>query len=521
MAVYEANGQQYEIPDEVQGDKLVETLTMLTEQIEPPVDPSRPTPSPAMATAQQYAQPAATMVTGIVAEPLAGLAGLAMTPFGSEKAAATVEKVRQALTYTPKSEAGVRGLQAVGETLEPIAKAVEGTEQYLGEKGYQAAGPVGGAAGATTPTAAITALGLGPVRRALKVPVISKVLKTKAAKKLLVKAAPTIEGLRDTAKSIYKKIDTSGAIIKPDVMEAFSNNLRLAAGRRVSANLHPKTAAALKKLDEFQGARHVSDLDEIRQIFGDAAKAPDSADATMAIKMIDRIDNFMDDINPNDFTSPDLKQKIQVGKEYKDARRMWQTVRKSELLETEFSIAELAKSGWENGLRDASNRILKRIKRGKLKGYSAEEIAALKELSTGTMGRNSMKHLGKLGFSEGQAGSMLLASFGVYAGAQAGGIKGAVTIPLIGQVSRKLAQKLTRNQGELTQAIARAGKDGLEITKRYMAAVPKTQRSVPELTELFINRNIDVLPLLKNESKLIADAAFLASLAQSQKAREE
>jgi hypothetical protein len=37
MARYEINGQIYEVPDEVQGERLVQTLTMLSEQTAAPI----------------------------------------------------------------------------------------------------------------------------------------------------------------------------------------------------------------------------------------------------------------------------------------------------------------------------------------------------------------------------------------------------------------------------------------------------------------------------------------------------
>jgi hypothetical protein len=100
---------------------------------------------------------AATLATGAVAEPIAGLAGItqAVSPFAAPGAGArAVESTREALTAMPQTEAGQRALQTLGETLEPITSRIQAAERGFGEAGFRAAGPVGGAIG----EAAITAL---------------------------------------------------------------------------------------------------------------------------------------------------------------------------------------------------------------------------------------------------------------------------------------------------------------------------------------------------------------------------
>jgi len=106
-------------------------------------------------------EPVAALATGAVAEPVAGLAGLAVLPFeGPEAAARTVEETRQALTLQPVTETGQQRLQAVGEAIEPVSKAIEATEEFTGDVGFAVAGPIGGAIGKALPTAALSALGI-------------------------------------------------------------------------------------------------------------------------------------------------------------------------------------------------------------------------------------------------------------------------------------------------------------------------------------------------------------------------
>ena len=106
------------------------------------------------------AEPAATLVTGALAEPIAGLAGIGALLPGGRTPTEAIEATREALTFQPRTEAGKAGLQAVGEVLQPVGEAIQATEKVLGDVGFEIAGPVGGAIGATIPTAILTAFGI-------------------------------------------------------------------------------------------------------------------------------------------------------------------------------------------------------------------------------------------------------------------------------------------------------------------------------------------------------------------------
>lgn len=116
----------------------------------------------------RIAEPAATIATSIVAEPVAGLVGLARAPFvGAAQATRDIEATREELTFVPRTQAGAEGLQAVGEVLEPVGRAVQAAEKFTGDVAFEATGaPLAGAIGTAVPAAALEALGLGGVRRA-------------------------------------------------------------------------------------------------------------------------------------------------------------------------------------------------------------------------------------------------------------------------------------------------------------------------------------------------------------------
>lgn len=108
-------------------------------------------------------EPALTMGTGMIAEPVAGVAGAAALPFvGGQRAGQIVNEVRDAMTYLPRTQPGQQSAGAIGRTLEPVARVITGVENQIGDLGYEAAGPVGGAVAKTIPTAIGLTFGAAP-----------------------------------------------------------------------------------------------------------------------------------------------------------------------------------------------------------------------------------------------------------------------------------------------------------------------------------------------------------------------
>lgn len=120
--------------------------------------------APAKPGGQSFVEPAATILTGMAAEPAAGLMGLGALPFvGGEEAGQVVNEIRDALTYQPHSPEGMAGLESVAKTLEPIIKLLSAPGEVIGDAGYKVAGPAGGAIGKTLPIAILEGIGLASI----------------------------------------------------------------------------------------------------------------------------------------------------------------------------------------------------------------------------------------------------------------------------------------------------------------------------------------------------------------------
>lgn len=345
-----------------------------------------------------------------------------------------------------------------------------------------------------------------------------KTLISPSAKKLLNEAAPTIKGLKDAARGVFKEIDDLGVTINPSSTARLSGELKsLTRKQGFNSTIHPKVNAALKEFDAVAGKpQTLSEIDTLRRVANSAAKSLEPDEARIGNMVVSKIDDFLDTAGQKELSGTTKN----IGAKYRDARQLWRRAKKSEQIEEAFSKAQLQATGFENGIRTQFRSILNNKK--KARGFTPEELAAMRQVVKGGSLENTAKMIGRFGFNEGQASNMLMGSLGVAGGAAVGGPAGAVAVPLIGQMSRSLASKLTRKGAEGADLVVRAGKNGVNVVKAYMKSVPPKERTAQELTELLLRPDISLKGLrqaIKNapqkDKRLINDAAFLVNAIKS------
>jgi hypothetical protein len=105
-----------------------------------------------------------SVASGLLAEPVAGLTGLAQMGFGgggAEAGAEAIQRTREALTYQPRTPAGRTGLRNIGEAVAPIIDPWVQFAEGLGEKTLEATGsPELATAARTAPDALLALTGL-------------------------------------------------------------------------------------------------------------------------------------------------------------------------------------------------------------------------------------------------------------------------------------------------------------------------------------------------------------------------
>jgi len=493
-------------------------------------------------TLSSVREPLANILSGAVAEPIAGLGGLLSLPFvGADQASQNISSIREALTIQPKTLEGQQGLKKFTDFVDPLASKLQSLENTLGDAGDELGGPLLGAIAKSIPTAIIESASFIPVRRLLK----RGGKGDKRVARLVNEAAPSADELKNTARGIYDELDGVGAKIKSKGVANLLLKIDSVTNKAgISDSVHPASAGLVKDLfnsiggdGKFFGARgdvRLIEMDTARKTASDASRSMNPEDARMSGLVLDEIDDFMDGLTDTDFDKSTIlegKDLRGIGAKYRDARQMWNRARKSEILDEIFAGAGLEGSGFEKALRDGFKSLLKSPKRRR--GFTAEERAAMKTVVKGTTAANITAALGKLGYSSKQTAYMILSSMagvgiGSLIASSGGAAVGAITLPLFGDVSRTLAGKLTRNNGKLANTIIKAGPNAKKVVSAYMKQVPASQRSVSELTELLIRPSM-ILPkgpqkaLLKPspQQKVVADAMFFAAFIQSQKQDDE
>ena len=492
---------------------------------------------------------AGAVIGGALAEPVAGVLGVASMPFAGPDGAAKVVQDVQSLPsqVMPKSELGQEYLQNVGgaidkvkETTDPLWKGTiaslygaipfvnseeqkklmdalpgEGLSGDLGSAVLEVTGNEELAALASTyPTAAMELFGLKGAK-SLKGDIPTSKISTNP-KVALSQAVPEVTQLKNQAKELYKEVDDLGVKVAPEKFVDLSIKLRDKFNEfGVDKQLTPDSARLLDRFDETvdriaSDGISVSELDILRQLADVPAKKFDNG-REMALGNIakDYIDEFIDEFG-NDMSR---QGRVDVGEKIRNARNLWSRASKSDVLTEAMEKAKQQASGFENGLRIQFRQLLNNKK--KMRGFSNAEKEAIQKVVQGGGIENTMRALGKFGiFGEGGQTTILPSLIGgPIAATFSGNPVVGVAVPVIGQVSKELAVKMTANNAAMAQSVIRAGDNGLEIAKAYARNIPKSQQSVADLTELLMRQNVDLNTIKEMAGEfgtMVNDAKFAA-----------
>lgn len=464
---------------------------------------------------------AATMATGASAAILSGLTGIAaLAQTGDEQhAGKRIKEVREAFTFKPISKAGKDTLRGVGEVLSSTGELLESSKKALGDTTFEATGsPVLATMAASFPEFTLELLGAktgglfkASGRGAFKNTAnrIKAVKKTKEVAKAVEEAAPTVDQLFDTAKGIYKEIDDAGVIVKKEAFEKMTDRIERGAKKSgLDRDNTPKAARAVERFKELKGQDvNLAEVDTLRKVARSAADTLDPTEQSLGIRIIEEVDSFLKEAGPEALNFPKKgTESLKVGQKYKLAQNLWGRARKSELVSEMFEVAGDQASGFENGLRTQFRGLLRNKRKRAF--FNKEEIASMRQFVRGDGKTNLAKLIGKFGIAEGGAINIIRPTIGVAAGGKLAGIPGMVAIPVVGQISKNLAQRMTSKQANFLDQVIRAGKDANKITAAYLKNTPKAQRSASELSELLMRTDIDIdklsaVPLAQEAKQIV------------------
>lgn len=386
-------------------------------------------------------------LTGALAEPVAGYAGLAAAAIpGGRTGPEAVQATREALTYQPRTRTGQAAVQAGGDLMHwAIGQHLAGA----GGKVTDVSGMPGAGAATEAGLAAIPMI-LG-ARMGLKG-------RQKAPPKSEVRAA-SMEKLRADADALYTAAEESGVIISRESFTRFVDSLqRRMASEGVDAGLHPKAVAMLKRLEERKANNFTLKGAEIeRRNIGGVAGSVDAAEARMGSIMRNAFDDYVNKLKPADTLAGDPKLAYQ---HLNAARQTWKTLKKAEIVDDTIQLAydsagTYTGAGFENALRVQFRNVVKKGVRNKRfqAQFTPDEWAMMRKVANGGPMQNVLRWAGKLSIRSPVGGGV-----GAGLGFVTAGPIGAVAVPVAAEGAKLAAAKVgIRNANKLYQQIASEG----------------------------------------------------------------
>ena len=464
---------------------------------------------------------AANIGSGIVAEPLAGLAGIAqsLNPFAEEGAGAeAVADVKEALTYKPRGDASKGQLKAIGETLAPVGKALSDTEKFLGDNTLRITGsPALAALAHTLPSAALELIGVKGARGATAI----KTPSSKLIKKTLIESAPDVKSIKNASRAIFNELDSSGVAIKQASLKKLERNLdRIVKKEGIRERVTPEAFGAIQEVKKDIALGQpltTSQMDELRTIAKNSIVATDPNKARVGSVIVDEIDSFLDDIKAIDIEKGAQVSAGEVGKKYRAARKLWGRAKRSEMINDAIEMGASRKAGVEKGIRNELNNLLNRKKSRKF--LSNEDVTAIRKVTDGDFKQNFASMVGGMGLKLENSPSLL---GGLVGGGGVGAI--ASTIPglggaiahiavaaiTVGTISKEIAKKMTKSRAQFLKTMSGAGNDAQKITRAYLRAVPKGKRVLSDLSDLLLDPDIDLSTLENIADETVKDAVKAA-----------
>ena len=463
----------------------------------------------------------ANIGSGIIAEPLAGLAGIAqsLNPFAKEGAGAeAIADVKEALTYKPRGDASKSQLKAIGDTLAPVGEVLSDTERFLGDNTLRVTGsPALAAIAHTLPSAALELIGVKGARGATAI----KSPSSKLIKKTLIEAAPDIKNIKDASRAIFNELDSSGVAIKQSSLKKLERNLdRIVKKEGIRERVTPEAFGAIQEVKKDIALGQpltTSQMDELRTIAKNSIVATDPNKVRVGSAIVDEIDSFLDGIKTIDIEKGAQVSAGEVGKKYRAARKLWGRAKRSEMINDAIEMGSSRKAGVEKGIRNELNNLLNRKKSRKF--LSDEDVIAIRKVTDGDFKQNFASMVGGMGLKLENSPSLL---GGLVGGGGVGAI--ASTIPglggaiapiaiaaiTVGTISKEIAKKMTKGRAQFLKTVSGAGNDAQKITRAYLRAVPKAKRKLSDLSDLLLDPDIDLSTLENIADETVKDAVKAA-----------
>jgi hypothetical protein len=285
-------------------------------------------------------------------------------------------------------------------------------------------------------------------------------LASRAARKAASAAAPSADELKVASKALYDQAYQAGVAIKPQATDNIVNNMTFAAGR-LNEKLRPKTAGIVEDVQALRGKpMDLQTFHELRQEIDLAIRGAEAGDERTLLRMRDILTSFADNAQQAHLTGPQ-----QALKTFREADDLWAKRSKTQLLEDMFDLADVksgrySQSGMENALRDKASQLYTQIVKGKVKGFTGDEIKYIRQLAKAETSPALTKWLAKFA-PRGPVSVGIGSGVGGTIGTMVGGpVGGAIGMAVPGAVGYGAARSVDKAALRTIDAVRNAAASG-------------------------------------------------------------
>ena len=314
------------------------------------------------------------------------------------------------------------------------------------------------------------------------------IVANRLAAKATEAATPTVEAMRAQESALFDAARNTGAIVKPQAMNKLIGNMQAAAGR-LNPNLRQKTAGMVDDLISMKGrGADIQAIHELRQEIGQSMINADPQDVRTLSRMMSVLDSFIDNAKPGAMVGGPqalgtLREAINL------SSRRFKAERISRLLDlADVKTGQYTQSGMMNAIRSEASTLYKQIIDGRVKGFTGEEIAIIRQLAKTEQSSKAVKLIAKLaprGVVSMGMGSGLMGAAGAAIGGPVGAAAGAAIPAGMGAVAARSADRAALDAARgLLGSISRGGPPQ-QAVNRLGKYVPL---AAPTATELLLPR---------------------------------
>jgi len=213
-------------------------------------------------------------------------------------------------------------------------------------------------------------------------------------------AIPTTEQLAKKGDALYKAADAEGLVIDSKSFGKFAQDVAAYLKTKgLNEKITPKAAAALDEIVNSQGDLSLRSIDQLRQIARRAAQSNEPAEQYFAGKIIEKIDDYLVNLTPNDVVARNIGKATDI---LREARDIWSRFRKSQIIGRAIQMAEqksntYTQSGIENSIIREFGKLRNKIIQGhkSVRGFTEAEKKAIFHVANGGKLPNLLRQLGR------------------------------------------------------------------------------------------------------------------------------